>query len=216
MPKTHVVKQGECLLLIARHHGFADYKKLYEHPDNAELRKQRPNPNVLFPGDKIVIPDPAPTRSKTVSASTGQIHRFVLKVPPRLVRIALKDSEGNPLTNMPYMLTVMDEQVEGNTDGQGILEQKVPYTATSALLECDGRSWQLELGHLNPLENVPDEGVSGAEARLINLGYALEPTGQMTPELRSAIRAFQHRNGLELTGRLDSSTLKKLTELHGS
>jgi N-acetylmuramoyl-L-alanine amidase len=216
MPTIHVVKQGECFSRIARRYGFVDYKKLYEHPDNAELRKKRPNPNVLFPGDQIAIPAPASTKSKAASAPTGQVHRFVLASPPRLVRLALKDAEGKPLANTPYTLTVEGEQVEGNTDGQGLLEQKVPYTATQALLECAGQSWQLELGHLNPMENTPDEGVSGAEARLINLGYALEPTGRMTPELRSAIRAFQHRSGLEVTGRLDGNTIKKLTELHGS
>ena len=67
-----------------------------------------------------------------------------------------------------------------------------------------------------PVSALPYESISGAEARLINLGYALESTGQMTPALRSAIRAFQHRSGIELTGRLDETTLKKLTELHGS
>ncbi|MCP3136405.1 peptidoglycan-binding domain-containing protein [Pyxidicoccus xibeiensis] len=51
---------------------------------------------------------------------------------------------------------------------------------------------------------------------IINLGHALEPTGKMTLELRSAIRAFQHRSGLEVTGRLDVATLQKLEALHGS
>ncbi|ATB39716.1 hypothetical protein CYFUS_005164 [Cystobacter fuscus] len=216
MTKTHVVKQGECLLLIARRHGFADYKKLYEHPDNAELREKRPNPHVLFPGDEIVIPKPTSAKGMTVSLSTGQSHRIVLQLRTRLVRLALKDAEGKPLANTPYTLTLGNEPREGRTNDQGLLEQRVPYAATRALLQCDGRSWQLELGHLNPLESVPDESISGAEARLINLGYGLEPTGQMTPALRSAIRAFQHRSGLELTGRLDETTLKKLTELHGS
>ncbi|OJH41737.1 peptidoglycan-binding protein [Cystobacter ferrugineus] len=217
MTKIHVVKQGECLLRIARRHGFADYKKLYEHPDNAELRKKRPNPHVLFPGDEIVIPESTSAKGMTVSLSTGQTHRFVLQLRTRLVRLALEDAEGKPLADTPYTLSLGDDPPrEGHTNDQGILEQRVPYAATRALLQCDGRSWQLELGHLNPLEGVPDESISGAEARLINLGYALEPTGQMTPALRSAIRAFQHRSGLELTGRLDETTIKKLTELHGS
>lgn len=53
----HVVRQGECLSAIAKRYGFASYRIIYDHPDNAELRRARPNPNLLFPGDVIVIPD---------------------------------------------------------------------------------------------------------------------------------------------------------------
>ena len=42
-----LVLSGECLLLISRRYGFADFNRIYEHPDNGELRKKRPNPNVL-------------------------------------------------------------------------------------------------------------------------------------------------------------------------
>lgn len=216
MPKIHVVEQGECLIRIARRHGFADYKKLYAHPANEALRAKRPNPNVLFPGDEVVIPDAAAGGGLTVKLTTGNARRIVVPAPTRLVRLVLRDAQGEVLANMPYTLTLGEEQREGTTDGQGYLEQPVAYTATQALLECEERSWQLALGCLNPLTDVPDGGISGAEARLINLGYALEPTGQMNAELRSALRAFQHRGGLEVTGRLDAPTRQKLTELHGS
>jgi hypothetical protein len=214
MPVTHVVQQGECLSKIAKRYGFLDYKKVYEHPDNADLRKKRPNPNLLFPGDKIVIPDPAP---KTASITHGRYHRFTLKVPRRHVRLALKDTEGQPLAGKSYTLILDDrEERQGSTDGDGFLEEELSFSVGKVELECEGLSWELDLDALNPLEDVPDEGVSGAEARLINLGYALEPTGQMNLELRSALRAFQHLNELEVTGRLDAKTIQKLKEQHGS
>ena len=214
MPTLHIVKQGECLAKIAKRYGFLDYRKVYDHPDNAELRKKRPNPNLLFPGDRVVIPEFEP---KTVSISHGRTHRFTLKVPRQHVRLALKDAEGAPQAGKSYTLVLSDqEQFQGTTDGDGFLEEKVPFAASKLELECAGLSWELELGCLNPLEDTPDEGVSGAEARLINLGYALEPTGKMTIRLRSAIRAFQHQNDLEVTGRLDAQTLQKLMEQHGS
>jgi hypothetical protein len=213
MPTTHIVRQGECFSRIARRYGFADYKKLYEHPDNADLRKKRPNPNLLFPGDKIVIPDPAP---KTASLSHGRFHRFILKAPKRHLRLALKDDAGEPLAGKAYTLILDHEELQGTTDGDGFLEEELPFNVSRVELECEGRAWELELGNLNPLEEAPDEGISGTEARLINLGYALEPTGKMTIELRSAIRAFQHQSGLEVTGHLDSKTIQKLKELHGS
>ncbi|MFP2926077.1 peptidoglycan-binding protein [Pyxidicoccus sp. 3LG] len=215
MTTTHVVKQGECLLLVARRYGFADYKRVYEHPDNAKLREKRPNPNVLYPGDTVVIPDLGPPKTQP-SLSTGRAHRFTLKAGERYLRLALEDAEGAPLRGVPYLLTFEQEVIEGSTDGEGFLDAKVPFTVSQVALECEGQSWELALGTLRPMRDTPDDGVSGAESRLINLGYALEPTGRMTLELRSAIRAFQHRSGLEVTGRLDEATLQKLEELHGS
>ncbi|TQF08631.1 peptidoglycan-binding protein, partial [Myxococcus llanfairpwllgwyngyllgogerychwyrndrobwllllantysiliogogogochensis] len=116
----------------------------------------------------------------------------------------------------PYLLTFEQEVIEGSTDDEGFLEAKVPFTVSQVELECEGLSWEVALGTLRPMRDTPDHGVSGAESRLINLGYALEPTGKMTLELRSAIRAFQHRCGLEVTGHLDVETLRRLEELHGS
>jgi N-acetylmuramoyl-L-alanine amidase len=214
MPIKHIVQQGECLSKIAKRYGFLDYRKVYEHPSNAELRQNRPNPNVLFPGDTIVIPDPTP---KTVSVAHGRVHRFTVKAPRRYVRLNLKDGDGKPLAGKPYRLIVHSQEVAtGNTDGDGFLEECLSFDFRKVELECEGRAWALDVGALNPLEKVPDEGVSGAEARLINLGYDLEPTGRMTIELRSAIRAFQHQHGLEVTGRLDPKTLQKLEKQHGS
>lgn len=215
MPTTHVVRQGECFLLIARCHGFADFQRVYEHPDNAELRRKRPNPNVLFPGDSVVIPDRGSPKQKP-NLSTGRSHPFTLKVPGRYLRVALRDAQGAPLSGRPYLLTFGPEVIEGSTDDAGFLEAKVPFSVSQVTLECEGHSWELALGALRPMKDTPDDGVSGAEARLMNLGYALEPTGKMTLELRSAIRAFQHQCGLEVTGRLDAETLQKLEELHGS
>ncbi|MCP3136401.1 peptidoglycan-binding protein [Pyxidicoccus xibeiensis] len=215
MSTTHVVKQGECLLLIARRYGFADFKRLYEHPDNAALREKRPNPNVLYPGDIVVIPDMSSAKTQP-NVSTGRAHRFTVKAGARYLRLALKDAEGAPLCGRPYLLTFEQEVIEGSTDDEGFLETRVPFTVSHVELECEGLSWELALGTLRPMKDTPDDGVSGAESRLINLGYSLEPTGKMTLELRSAIRAFQHRSGLEVTGRLDVATLQKLEALHGS
>ena len=53
--RVHVVKQGECLSSIAHACGFASYKPVYEHADNADFRKKRPDPAVIFPGDEIAI-----------------------------------------------------------------------------------------------------------------------------------------------------------------
>lgn len=54
----HVVKKGENLTKIAKKYGFSggDWKKLYNHPKNAGLKKKRPNPDHIEPKDEIFIP----------------------------------------------------------------------------------------------------------------------------------------------------------------
>jgi N-acetylmuramoyl-L-alanine amidase len=213
MSITHIVKQGECLSLIARRYGFSDYQKVYEHPDNSELRKKRLDPNVLFPGDEVVIPELA---GKAVTLSTGRVTRFTAKLPKRYLRLMLEGEDGQPLAGKPFTLTVEDKVIEGTTDGEGAVDEQLPLQASDAELECEGLSWNLQLGHLNPLRDVPENDISGAEARLLNLGYAFEPTGRMSTPFRSALRAFQHQHGLDAHGNLDAATLDKLEDRHGS
>jgi hypothetical protein len=57
MPNTYKVQPGDTLNKIASKHGFNNYRDIYDHPSNAALRAKRPNPNLIFPGDVIVIPD---------------------------------------------------------------------------------------------------------------------------------------------------------------
>lgn len=57
MSSTYVVRRGDTLVRIARDHGFDSWRTIYNHPDNARFRSSRPNPDRIFPGDRIVIPD---------------------------------------------------------------------------------------------------------------------------------------------------------------
>ena len=58
MAGIHKVVQGEHLFGIARKYGFPDWKKIWNHGQNAELKELRKNPNVLFPGDELLFPIP--------------------------------------------------------------------------------------------------------------------------------------------------------------
>ncbi|WP_170303843.1 LysM peptidoglycan-binding domain-containing protein [Reyranella soli] len=64
MATTYTVKQGDNLSSIARKHGLPSWQTIYNDPANASFRAKRPNPNLIFPGDVLVIPGvdpPGPT-----------------------------------------------------------------------------------------------------------------------------------------------------------
>jgi hypothetical protein len=56
MSSVYTVQKGDWLDKIARNHGFESWRDLYYHPENAAFRAKRPNPNLIHPGDQIVIP----------------------------------------------------------------------------------------------------------------------------------------------------------------
>ncbi|EYF02879.1 LysM peptidoglycan-binding domain-containing protein [Chondromyces apiculatus] len=76
MPTIHVVQPGESLSSIAKQHGFADWRALYDHPANVKLRSARPNPDLIHPGDKVFIPDKKPS---ALTAATDKSHTFKVK-----------------------------------------------------------------------------------------------------------------------------------------
>lgn len=214
MPREHIVQQGESLSGIARRYGFTDWRLIYDDPSNAELKKQRPDPNILFPGDRISIPDAKP---RDVSAQTGGAHQFTIQTKRRVLRLKLLDGQGRPLADEPYTLEFTGKPpMERRTGGDGLLEEPVPEASPDARLAIRGRVFRLRLGHLNPLEHAPDEGVSGAQARLGNLGYAVPPAhGKLDAATRVAIATFQADHGIEVDGNLTRETLTKLREIHG-
>jgi hypothetical protein len=57
MGKPYTVQRGDNLTAIARRFGLSNWQDLYNSPDNAAFRAKRSNPNLIFPGDIIVIPD---------------------------------------------------------------------------------------------------------------------------------------------------------------
>ena len=70
----------------------------------------------------------------------------------------------------------------------------------------------LEIGNLTPKTRV-----AGAQARLANLGYWCGAAdGQIGPRTRHALRAFQAKHDLPITGALDDATATKLEETHGA
>src|SRR5437867_4256691 len=167
MAAIHTVVQGECLSGIARKYGITDWRTIYCHPDNAEFKRSRPNPNLLYPGDRIVIPDET---TKWVSRATETRHRLRLTTRASILRVITEDSERNCLANRSYELDVDAVILTGSTDGDGLLQQPIPTDARAGRLTIGKMTWDLQISHLNPIEeDTPDRGVSGAQGRLLNM-----------------------------------------------
>jgi hypothetical protein len=71
MATPYTVKSGDTLSAIASRHGMR-WQDLYNHPDNAAFRAKRPNPNLIYPGDVIMIPGGAPATPITIEPDDHQ------------------------------------------------------------------------------------------------------------------------------------------------
>src|SRR6185295_4058908 len=97
-----------------------------------------------------------------------------------------------------------DATIEGKTDADGFIDCEMPPNATKGrLILAPGTPHETELplnfGHLDPIEEI-----SGVKQRLKHLCFDCgDPNDEETPELESALRAFQAKHGLSVTGKID-------------
>jgi putative peptidoglycan binding protein/LysM domain-containing protein len=221
MSTEHTVKKGEHISSIAKRYGYSNWRLIYDHPDNSELRQQRPNPNVLHKGDKIVIPD---KDLKSIECETEQRHRFRLELHNLLLRIIVR-RYGRPITNKRYELRI-GERISptiyrGQTDDEGLVEQRINNDAQRGeLIVWDDNTdppkvifkQNIRIGHIDPVDCS-----TGVQSRLRNLGfYKGAIDGEDGPKTQDAIRAFQKKHGLEVNGVAGDETRQKLIEEHGS
>ena len=205
---THTVKQGEHLPKIAEQYKFADYRTIWNHPNNAALKEQRQNPNVLWPGDKVFIP---PKEIKKVPSATAKRHSFQLITQKIMLRLAVRDLDSKPITDTPCVLEVDGSSYQLTTDGDGKIEQPIPKNAEGGKLTIGELEVPIKIGHLDPVEELP-----GWRARLNNLGYRAGTSDDVNdPQLRSAVEEFQCDYDLQIDGECGPQTQGKLKEVHG-
>jgi hypothetical protein len=199
---THTVAQGECINSIAADYGML-WQTIWNDSQNAVLRQQRQDPNVLFPGDQLYIPD---LQTKQVPCATDQVHTFVLEGSPVTIKLLLLDQD-KPRAGVPYSLEIDGVWTSGTTDGNGYITQSIqPNAKVGELRVGSGASkdvYQLQLGTLDPIHTD-----SGAAGRLSNLGF-------QASDLSSAVKAFQQKEGLPVTGTPDAATQARLKEKFG-
>jgi len=206
MPTRHEVRPGDCISSIAFQYGLHP-DTVWDDPANAKLRRQRESPNVLQPGDELVVPD---KRLKEESHATEARHRFRRRGMPELLRLQLLDC-GKPRANLQYTLDIDGRLLDGCTDEDGYLEHWIaPDARRGKLVIGREEEYELDLGHLSP---PADE--RGYLARLVNLQY-LETDTANEEDIAAAIESFQADYGLDVTGEMDDPTREALREAHDS
>jgi hypothetical protein len=219
MSSVHTVVQGEHLSGIANKYGFASYKTIWDHAKNTELKKKRQNPNVIFAGDQLFIPDKG---EKEESRPTGKKHQFELKREKLKLRLVLEDLYEKPIANAKCELHVENEKFDLTTDAQGKIEQDIKPTDKQGFLIIKDPETPIneiviptKIGDLNP-----EDKESGQKARLNNLAYFAGPfEGKSDEENKamflSAIEEFQCDHGLVVDGKCGPATQAKLKQVHG-
>jgi hypothetical protein len=245
MAGYYTVQQGDYLSKIAKQNGFLDYHIIWDHPSNAQLKQQRQNPNVLFPGDQVFIPD---MEERDESGCTEKRHTFVVNKQPLKLRLVLEDIYEQPIANAACLLLVDGQTFQVTTDGDGKTEQEIPADSKegSLVISDDQTPFQnsaipIKIGNLDPVDQV-----SGQIARLNNLGYFAgdidqtqetgggtgsdvsgnqgngsngEGSGDTTAPgndpFRSAVEEFQCDQGLQVDGICGPQTQAKLKQVHG-
>jgi N-acetylmuramoyl-L-alanine amidase len=215
MSIEYVVKQGDCLSSISARFGFSSYRAVYDAPENAEFKRKRPNPNLIYPGDVLVIPD---KEAKEIEVASGARYRFKLAVKPTWLRLEIKVDDPHR-----YLLEVGEASFRGKTDGTAPIEHQVDPLEHDGTIRLwpdgddapdeppdDAIRWSLQLGGLDPVDEV-----SGVQGRLSNLGYYDGPINGTVDDLTTAaIRWFQRDQGEDETGTIDDALRRKLSEAH--
>lgn len=207
---NHLIQQGEGISALCKRYGFSP-DRIWDDPANAELRRQRADPDILLPGDVVVIPDLVP---KHVAKPTGARHTFRRLGVPAYFRLQFWNDRW-PRANEPYTLFINGVEFAGTTDAEGALAMFVPNESRSGvlLLGAPGTSqerFEISIGTMDP--SAED---SGLQKRLANLGYYTgELHGTFDDETARALQRFQADAGITVTGARDAATLERLERLH--
>ena len=211
MPDEYItIQQGDSIDSLSYVRGLFP-QSVWNHAENAELKKLRKDPNVLKAGDVVFFPELVP---KTVDCVTEKLHSFRRKAVPARIGFKLLDDRGQPRANLRYVLRIDHKLFDGTTDAEGTVEFDVPPNAQVAILKLTetDEEFNLGIGHMDPIDTD-----SGLAHRLSNLGFPVTLTdGEPEPDsLAAALYAFQNHNKLEATGEANDPTKEKLKELAG-
>ena len=186
MSHVHVVTQGECLARIAASYAI-DWRKIWQHGKNADLRDKRKDPGILLPGDEVFVPT---FTAYETDKPTGAVHRFRIRRDEVVVKLRLLFLD-QPRANEACVILAGGRRLSRTTDGDGQLEFPVAHDLASCTLvfgegTADEERMLVSLGRLDPTDTV-----EGMQARLRNLGfYGGDVDGIAGPRTKAAAAAF--------------------------
>jgi len=224
--QPYVIRQGDYLAKLAFNEDF-DPDTAWNDSSNDDLREQRADPNMLFPGDVLQVPDgdgPPPQ-----SLVTGSMNTFTAPdAPPVTVTVKFVRADGSSYGARAYTVTELPGLGELTTS-DGVATFAIPVTLgrLTILFSDDGESCPLDVGGLNPLDTL-----SGVFQRLQNLGciassaqYDADSPSNNIDLLRGALRILKSLQspsddgpdsaGVADDGTLDSTTRQMLLDAHG-
>lgn len=242
MAVDYTVRRGDCISSIAHDFGQG-WERVWNHPSNADLKKKRVDPSILKEGDVVHVPDPELKECEVpagavhrfvVKLATAKLRIRIVAEPtrqppppppaaPQTDRKSLitedPEPDTTPLQDQPragvaYTVEIGTLSIQGTTGSDGMLECDIPPNAREGRLILEPGTpnetiLPLNLGHLDPLDEV-----SGVKQRLANLTFPCGEGNEATPELEAALRVFQEKHGLEVTGSLDPKTKDALEKAH--
>ncbi len=199
------VGADDSILSIAKANGFY-WSTVWNHPKNSQLKSMRKVPEVLQEGDEVFVPTPEP---KKVPKPTEARHKFKLKGEQAKFKLRLMMMD-QPRVNEAYTLVIDGTIKTGRTDGNGMIQTDIPNDAKGGVLKLQNgkEQYPVTIGRLDPADSA-----TGVRQRLTSLGYNPEPgaDGAMPKE---ALKIFQDKYKLTVSGEYDAATKAKLQELH--
>jgi len=218
MTQQHTVAQGETLLRIARQYGYQTSKALYNHPSNAEFKALRPDPNLIYPGDKITIP---PKKEKFIPLRTNSINSFVVQNEKEYFRLQIIHEDGDDITGKRIVITIGSQTIDTVLPGNGLIEVELNENDSltgqvDLYLKEDqsspSESFTAQVGHLDPIDTL-----SGVQARCNLLGFDCGTVdGINGSKTKAGVRDFQYEHDLEVDGIAGAKTKAKLQQVFGS
>jgi len=218
MTQQHTVAQGETLLRIAKQYGYQTSKALYNHPSNAEFKALRPDPNLIYPGDKITIPQ---KKEKFIPLRTNSINSFVVQNEKEYFRLQVSYDDGDDVAGKRVVLNIGSQTIDTVLQSDGLIEVELnnndALTGTIDLYLNEGettptKSFNVQIGNLDPIDTL-----SGVQGRCNMLGFNCGTVdGVMGKKTRIGVKEFQYEHNLDIDGIPGPKTKAKLQQVFGS
>lgn len=218
MTQQHTVAQGETLLRIAKQYGYQTSKALYNHPSNAEFKALRPDPNLIYPGDKITIP---PKKEKFIPLRTNSINSFVVQNEKEYFRLQVSYDDGDDITGKRVVLNIGSQTIDTVLQSDGLIEVELnnndALTGSVDLYLKDGdttptKSFAVQIGNLDPIDTL-----SGVQGRCNMLGFNCgKVDGINGAKTKAGVREFQQAQQLQVDGIAGPVTKSRLVYVYGA